>query len=111
MPEIYRTGTEYLANTLTITRGSVEDITAVGVYHSEDPNAVPEVNDFTIVTLVDGTSDTPDPLSTPGLVEVLSLIGPKNGDIVLTAGDYQRFVLVQTATEDIIRKIDTVTIL
>ncbi len=58
-----------------------------------------------------GAVSSPDPLSTTGLVEVLSLIGPKNGDVVLTAGDYQRFVLVQTATEDIIRKIDTVTIL
>lgn len=42
---------------------------------------------------------------------MLSLVGPRDGDVVLTPGDYQRFVLVQTATEDIIRKTDTVTIL
>ncbi|NJP27118.1 hypothetical protein FLW53_23535 [Microbispora sp. SCL1-1] len=111
MAEMFHTGTEWLANTITITRGTVADITTVGVYHSLDPNVIPEVEDFTTVQLVDGTAPDPDPLAQAGLVEALSLIGPRNGDLVLDPGDWQRFVLVQTATEDIIRKIDVITVL
>lgn len=110
MAELFHTGTEWLANTLGITRGSVSDITAVGVYHAEDPNEIPEPADFTVVRLVDGTVPDPEPLATPGLVELLSLVGPKDGDVVLTPGDYQRYVLVQTDTEDIIRRVDILSI-
>lgn len=109
--EIFSTSTEYIANEITISRGTVADITAVGVYHSEDPNSRPDVTDFTTVQLVDGTVPDPLPLADAGKIDVLSLVGPRDGDVVLTPGDYQRFVLVQTATEDIIRKTDTVTIL
>jgi hypothetical protein len=108
---IYRTGTEYLANELTILRGTVDDITAVGVYHNVDPDIVPAVEDFTTVTLADGTAEPPDPLAEAGKIDVLSLIGPRAGDVVLTPGDYQRWVLVKTATEDVIRKVDVLEVL
>ncbi|MEV1199469.1 hypothetical protein [Microbispora rosea] len=111
MAEMFRTGTEWFANQVTITRGSVADITTVGVYHSLDPNVVPAVDEFTTVQLADGTAQPPDQLAEAGKIDVLSLIGPKNGDIELDPGDWQRFVLLQTATEDIIRKIDVITIL
>lgn len=108
--ELYSTATEYLANELTITRGDVGDITGVGVYHDENPNAVPEVGDFTTVYLV--ADPLTDPLAEDGKIDVLSLIGPKGGaHLALTPGDYQRWVLVQTASEDIIRKVDVVTVL
>lgn len=111
MVEIFSTGTEYVANELTITRGSVDDIVSVGVYHTADPEEIPDVEDFTEVTLVDGTAVPPDSLAEAGKIDVLSLIGPRNGDVTLAAGDYQRWVLVTTATEDIIRRPDTLTVL
>ncbi len=112
MAEIYNTGTEYVANALTITRGSVSDIVTVGVYHTTDPNTIPAVDDFTTVTLADGTADDPDPLAEDGVIDVLSLIGAREAaDLALEAGDYQRFILVTTATEDIIRKVDVLTVL
>lgn len=105
MAELFHTATEYVANQLTISRGSVEDIVTVGVYHDEDPGNIPEVGDFTAVTLVDGTG----PLAEGGRIDVLSLIGP-GGDEELVPGDYQRWVLVQTATENIIRRVDVLEI-
>lgn len=109
--EIYRTGTEWTANDVTITRGTVADITAVGVYHSADPSVIPDVADFVTVQLVDGVKQPPDELAEAGKIDVLALVGPRAGDVVLTPGDYQRWVLVQTATEDIIRRPDVLTIL
>ncbi|MGI5493893.1 hypothetical protein [Microtetraspora malaysiensis] len=109
MAEIFHTGTEYLANEITITRGTVSDITAVGVYHAINPNQIPAVGDFTMVTLADGTKTPPDPLAEAGKIDVLSLIGPRGGT-TLTPGDYQRYVLIQTATEDIIRRVDVLTV-
>lgn len=111
MAEIYRTGTEYTANQITLTRGTVGDITAVGVFHSTDPSVIPAVEDFTIVQLVDGTATPPDELAETGKVDVLALIGPRGGDVTLTPGDYQRWVLVQTALEDIVRRPDVLSIL
>lgn len=109
MAELYQNATEFLANEITFTRGTVDQITSVGVYHDLDPNASPAVLDFTTVTLVDGTGV----LSESGKVDVLSLIGPRDGhvDMSNTSGDFQRFVLVSTSTEDIIRKVDILTIL
>jgi hypothetical protein len=109
--EIYSTGTEYVANEITITRGTVGDITAVGVFHTTDPAVIPTVAQFTTVTLADGTAEPPDTLSEPGVIDVLSLIGPRGGQVTLSAGDYQRFILISTATEDIIRRPDTLTVL
>src|SRR5690606_1593353 len=109
MAEIYRTATEYLANEIKITRGKVSDITAVGVYHSTDPSYIPSPGDFTRVTLVDGTTEPPDPLAERGVGGVLSLVGPR-GVSSLPPGDHQRWVLVQTASEDIIRRVDVVTV-
>lgn len=111
MVSIYRSGTEYVANALTFTRGSAADVVSVSVFHSEDPNDIPDVVDFTEVTLVDGVADPEDPLATAGVIDVLSLIGPRDGQVTLTAGTYQRYVLVSTATEDIIRRVDTLEIL
>lgn len=109
---LYHTGTENVANTLTFERGSVADVTGVGVYHTIDPTTVPAVTDFTTVSIVDGTADPLPAGAEAGKIDVMSLIGPKTGaDVALsTAGDYQRWVLVQTATEDIIRKVDVLTI-
>lgn len=109
--ELYSTATEYVATEVTDLRGTSDDIVTVGVYHSVDPNAVPDIEDFTAVTLVDGTDDPPDPLSEAGKIDVLALVGPRDGDVTLAGGDYQQFVLLVTATEDIIRKTGVVTVL
>lgn len=109
--EQYAGGTEDLANEVTLHRGNVADILTVGVYHSLNPNISPAVADFTTVQLVDGVTDPDDPLAEAGKIDILSLVGPRSGDVELAAGDWQRFTLISTAREDIIRKIDTVTIL
>lgn len=100
-----RTGTEYLANQLTFTRGTVADVVSVGVYMTTDATKVPTPAEFTTVTLV----QPGDALAEGTKIDVLSLIGPR-GTITLTPGDYQRWVLVKTATEDIIRRVDVVTV-
>lgn len=111
MVDIYRTGTEYVANEVTMLRGVVGDITSTGVYLSLDPNTVPTVAEFTAVPLVLPT----DPLGEAGKNDVLTLVGPRDGDVGspdgLPPGDYQQFILVTTAAEDIIRKTGVVTIL
>lgn len=108
MAELYSTATEFLANSITITRGSASDITSVGVFHSLNPNEVPEPGDFTTVTLV----EPGDPLAEGANTDVLSLVGSKVGaDLALAAGDWQRWILVQTASEDIVRRADVVTVL
>ncbi|MGH3439515.1 MAG: hypothetical protein ACRDRN_24045 [Sciscionella sp.] len=110
---LYHTGTEYVLNQITFTRGSLADVVTVGVYHSTTPTIVPAVTDFTTVTLADGTATPPNALAIAGQIDVVSLIGPKTGaDLAMaTPGDYQRFVLVSTAKEDIIRKVDVITVL
>lgn len=112
MVTLYHTGTEYVANEITLHRGDVASIVSVGVYHTTDPDEIPEVADFDTVQLVDGTSPG-NPLAEDGKIDVLSLIGPKVGaDINLsTPGDYQRWVLIQTDDEDIIRRPDVLEIL
>lgn len=108
MTTLYKAGTEYVANEITFTRGTVADITAVKVYHTTNPSYLPVISDFTAVTLVPGTGA----LAEGTKIDVLSLIGPKAGQVVITVpGDYQRWVLVQTAAEDIIRRPDVITIL
>lgn len=111
--EVYSTGTEYLANQITLTRGTVGDIARVGVYHNTDPNVKPTPEQFTTVDLVNGTTTPPDPLAETGKIDLLSLIGARSSEpsLALAPGDYQRWGLVSTATEDIIRKIDTITVL
>jgi hypothetical protein len=109
MAQIYHTATEYAANALTFLRGDPADVTAVGVYHDVNPATVPEVGDFTTVTLI---SDDDDPLAEGDFIDVLSLIGVEEGaDETLTAGDYQRWVCISTATERIIRKVDVLEVL
>jgi hypothetical protein len=104
---IAHTATEFTANAITLKRGTVADIVTVGVYHNVSPNTVPLVSDFIIVDLV----YAPNALADGTNIDILSLIGPRSGDVTLTAGDYQRWCLVTTATEDIIRKVDVITIL
>lgn len=109
---LYHTGTEYTSNALSLLRGATSDILDVGVYHSTNPAYVPQVTDFVIVTLADGTTKPPSPLAVAGELDVVALIGPKTGaQLTLAAGIYQRWVLVQTGAEDIIRAVDTVTVL
>lgn len=108
MTTLYHTGTEWTANQLTLTRGSVSAITSVGVYHNTDPSVVPTVADFVTVRLVDGTIPDPDPLAEVGFIDIITLVGPRGGDITLMTGDWQRWCLVSTATEDIIRPTDVI---
>lgn len=108
MVDLYSTATEYLANAITITRGSVADITEVGVYHTANPSYVPEEDDFTPAELI----EPGDPLAQGALIDILSLIGPASPagaqHIELAAGTYQRWVLIKTVVEVIIRKVDVV---
>lgn len=106
--EQFTMATEYIANEITLNRGSVSDIVTVSVYHNVNPNTKPALGDFTTVTLVDGTG----PLADGTKIDVLSLVGPKVGAHLnlSTPGDYQRWVKISTATEDIIRKVDVITI-
>lgn len=107
MAQLYSTATEYVANALTFTRGSVNDIVSVGVYHTQDPADVPAEADFAAAMLI---SDPTDPLAEGSNIDVLTLIGPGTGGTVLAVGDWQRWVMVKTANETIIRKVDVVTI-
>jgi len=113
MAQVYSTGTEYVANAITLTRAQVSDIISVAVYHTTDPEEIPSVGDFTEVTLVDGTAEPPDANSEEGIIDVLSRVGARieAGVINLTPGDYQRWVLVTTAAEDIIRRPDVLEVL
>ena len=103
--DIWITATEYRRNALTINSGSVDDITAVGVALRSNPNDVPDpsgagLGEFTAVTLDVGGPD------------VVTLFGPRGGDIVPAAvGDYQVFVLVRTEDEDIIRRPSVLTVM
>lgn len=107
MADLYTTATEYLANALTFTRGTVDDIASVGVYHTVDVDEVPDELDFHACLLV----EPGDALAEGSNIDVLSLIGPGVGaHDTLTAGVYQRWVLIKTSTETIIRKVDTVTV-
>lgn len=104
----YKSGTEYFANEITLLRGVVGDIVSVGVFHTTNPAQIPIVANFTAVTLVPGSG----PLADGTKIDILSLIGPRGGDVNLTVpGDYQRWVLITTATEDIIRRPDVITVL
>ena len=108
---LYSTGTEYTSNAITLTRGTVADITSVGVYHNVNPSTVPTIVSFTTCTLADGTDSGSAhyALAVQGEIDV---IGPKIGaDLALAAGTWQRWILVRTAAEDIIRKVDTITVL
>ena len=109
---LYHGATEYIANAITLLRGAYTDITLVGIFTTTNPATIPNVADFTTVSLVNGVKVPPDPLSVPGEVDVLTLVGPRGGQLsALTAGTYQVYILVSTATEDIIRRVDTLTIL
>lgn len=105
--QLYSTATEYLSNALTFTRGSYNDVVRVGVYHTQDPLEIPTEGNFNDAQLV-----VPgDPLAQGDQVDVLSLIGPGPGaHDTLSPGDWQRWVLVQTVSEVIIRRVDTVVV-
>lgn len=103
--ELYSTATEYVSNSLTFVRGTAANVTEVGVYHTTDPLEVPAEGDFLQAELI-----LPgDPLAQGTQVDVLTLIGPGPGaHDTLTPGDWQRWIMVKTATEVIIRRKDTV---
>ncbi len=108
---LYSTATEYIANAITLTRGKSTDIASVGIYTNTNPNTVPTVGQFTATTYVDGTQLPLPALGVTGELDVLSLIGPGGQVTGLTTGSYQVWILIVTATENIIRKVDTLTIL
>lgn len=114
--QLFSTATEYIANAITLTRGHVSDITSVGIYVNTNPNTVPTVSQFTTVTLVDGTATPLPGLAVAGEIDVLTRVGAgatgvAAGDLsTLTAGSYQVWILIMTASEAIIRKVDTLTI-
>jgi hypothetical protein len=103
--DIWITATEYRRLGITINSGVVGDITGVGMALRSSPNDVPDpsgagMGEFTAVTL-----DVAGP-------DIVALIGPRAGDIIPSAvGDYQVFVLIRTADEDIIRRPSTLTVL
>jgi hypothetical protein len=102
------TATQYLANSLTFLRGSAADVQRVGVYYGIDPNHVPSVTDFFTAQLV----QPGDPLAEGNLTDVLARPGARpDADVALTPGDKQVWLLVVTTDEDIIVKVDTVTVL
>jgi hypothetical protein len=105
---LYETERRYVANELTFLRGDSEDVTSVGVYHNTDPSVVPEVVDFVVVDLV----EPPHPLVEGTKIDVMSLIGPGGppAHLALTQGVYQRWVLVTTVTENMMFKVDMVTV-
>jgi hypothetical protein len=109
---LYNTATEYTSNAITLTRGTAADITSVGVYHNVNPSTVPTIANFVTCVLADGTKAPPDALAVTGELDVVALIGTKSGaHLALAAGTWQRWILVRTAAEDIIRKVDTITVL
>jgi len=113
---IFSTATEYIANQLTLTRGTVADIVSVGIYVNTNPNIVPDVTQFITVQLVDGTILPKPPLAVTGQVDVVTKVGPGGSGVAagdlpsLTAGSYQVWILVKTLSENVIRKVDTLTI-
>lgn len=113
---IFRTATEYTANEITLARGTVSDIVSVGVAMLADPSEVPTVAEFTAVSLISPTTTPGSPLLDGTKIDVVAKIGPGGGAVAaghfddLAPGDYQRWVLVTTADEHIIRRPDVVTI-
>src|SRR4029077_11320550 len=103
--DIWITATEYRRNSLTINSGTVGDILQVGVALRSNPNDVPDptgtgLGEFTAVTL------------DPAGPDVLTLFGPRGGDIIPSGvGDFQVFVLIRTADEDIIRRPSILTVM
>jgi hypothetical protein len=116
MTTLFRTATEYTANELTLTRGVEGDIVSVGVAMESNPATVPAVAAFTTVELVGPQTTPSSPLLDGTKIDVVAKIGPGGGAVsaghfdTLTPGDYQRWVLITTADEHIIRRPDVVTI-
>ena len=118
---LFANATEYIANAITLSRGKVTDIKSVGIYVNTNANIIPTVTQFTTVQLVDGTGIPPlPPLAVAGEIDVVTKVGPGGtvagttvpaGDLAtLTPGSYQVWILIVTASEAIVRKIDTLTL-
>jgi hypothetical protein len=113
---LFSTATEYTANQITLTRGTESQIVSVGVAMVSNPNTVPAVSDFTTVLLVGPVTTPTSPLLDGTKIDVVAKIGPGGGGVTaghfptLTPNDYQRWVLVTTADEHVIRRPDVVTI-
>ena len=105
MSDIWITATEYRRNALTIVQGTVGDITSVGIALRSNPNDVPDPSGTGLGEFTEVSLDETGP-------DIVTLIGPRNGDIEAPAvGDYQVFILVRTADEDIIRRPSTLTVM
>lgn len=109
---IYVSGTVYLANEVTMVRGTPADVLEVLVYHDTDANVVPTYAEMTEVQWI-----TTGPLQEDSKNDVLSKMGPgvaalvDPGEVDLqTPGDYQRWVGIRTADEFVPVPIDTVTV-
>lgn len=110
---VYANGTEWIACQIAMTRGTFADITQVGVAFTTD-STVPTVAAFTTDTTtnvkkVDGTVTPLPSLAEHGKIDVLALVGA--GGIALPAGDQNMWVLVDTTSEQVIRKAGTVTVI
>lgn len=116
MTTLFRTATEYTANQITLSRGTESSIVSVGVAMVSNPATVPAVTDFTTVLLIGPQTTPSSPLLDGTKIDVVAKVGPGGGAVPaghfpsLTAGDYQRWVLVTTADEHVIRRPDVVTI-
>lgn len=113
---LYHSATEYIFVPITIARGTVAGIVSVGLYINTSVVTIPIVSDFTTCTLIDGTATPPlDPLAVAGEIDISALVGPRSGvfgsGAGLTVGTYQVYCLIKTANEDVIRRLDTLTIL
>lgn len=104
--EIPRGGTEYVGDPITVGRGSINDILTSKSFHTQDPTIKPIVADFVDPASVIRSSTNP---LWAGVTEVVTRVGPR-GEVTLAPGDWQRWVLLSTADEDIIEATGVVTI-
>jgi len=105
MSDIWITATEYRRNSITLVEGTVDDIVSVGVALRTDPDDVPDPSGTDLGEFTEVTLDPTGP-------DIVTLFGPRSGDIVPAAvGDYQVFVLIRTANEDIIRRPSVLTVM
>jgi len=103
----YHGETKYIGDPITMLRGTVADILTVKTLHTAAGQPSPAPADFTETAIL--VADASHPLWA-GTPEVVTHLGPR-GDVILTVGDWQRWVLLSTADEDEIDAPSTVTIL
>ena len=108
--ELYSGATEYVFWQVTEMREALTESHEVGVYFDTEPNATPEVNEFTTAQLVLPEGDLGDGENTYIAIRV----GPE-GETSLPSGDHQAWQLIDTdpttGGEHIIRKQGLVVVL